>query len=205
MKRHQTVLSVLVVSLALSLGLLISGCGEKIAIPQAKGVFSLDEYTVDETYEVDGPAIQLTRGGSFLFVLTPGTLSKYETDFDLQFQVTGLEGPLALCVDGEADFVFVWEDDTKSVVWYDTIDGQRLGSSSLPEVQTVTGMATNPSVNPASARGADIPVSFGSPIGGDPPLRFFPGRGFGPPWCFGPGRRGGRPVRPRSGGNGDRQ
>ncbi len=145
MRRRQTGILFVAVAGVLTLGILLAGCGEKIAIPQPVGVFSINQYKVDDIYEVEDQAIQLTQGRGALFILTPGTLSKRDTKFGLTQEVTGLAGPLSICMDEGMGIIFVWEDDAKRVSWYDASNLDPLGTSDLPDVQTAVALATNPS------------------------------------------------------------
>lgn len=145
MRRHRRGILLVAVAGVMTLGILLTGCGDKIAIPQPTGVFSINQYKVDDIYEVEGQAIQLTQGLSTLFILTPGTLSKRDTNFGLSKEVTGLAGPLSLCIDEGLRIIFVWEDDAKRVRWYDSSTLDILGENILLDVETAVGMATNPS------------------------------------------------------------
>lgn len=124
-------------------GIMLTGCGDKIAIPQPVGVFSINQYKVDGVFEVEGQAIQLTQGWGALFLLTPGTLSKRDTKFGISEEQTGLAGPLSLCMDEDLGVVFVWENDAQRISWYDASNLDLLGATALPDVQTVVAMTTN--------------------------------------------------------------
>ena len=66
MSRHpegiRTFLAAAVLVMVLPLGIMFSGCGEKIAIPQPTGVFSLNQYVVLDSFTTTGPAIGNLQG-----------------------------------------------------------------------------------------------------------------------------------------------
>lgn len=126
-------------------GIIMAGCGEKIAIPEAQGVFSIDQYKNDGSHEMSDEVIQLTQGWSSLWVLTPGTLTKMNIEFGVSDQRDGLEGPTSISMDVELGLVFVWEDNASRVSWYSASDLEALGSTDMPEVGTAVAMATNAS------------------------------------------------------------
>jgi hypothetical protein len=148
MRYHTAGLRIVLVAATLTLmpvlGLVMSGCGDKIAIPQPTGIFSLNQYVALDTFTTTGSALQLTQGRGALFILTTDSLSKRDTRFGLIEQVGGLAGPQSLCVDEQGDFVFVWENDAQRVSWFDAGSLDPVGSTILPDVQTAVAMATNP-------------------------------------------------------------
>ncbi|MBU2502300.1 hypothetical protein KJ682_13290 [bacterium] len=123
--------------------LLPAGCGEKIAVPQPKGLFSVSAYILDEVYPDDSP-LQVTASQGSLFVLTDGALAKRDQQYGLIHEVAGLAGPTALCVGDLRELVFVWEQDAGQVSWFSTTDLTLMGSTVLEGVLSVTAMATNP-------------------------------------------------------------
>ena len=143
MKLHQAGIRIIIVALALSLGLIFLGCGEKIAIPQPTGDFSINQYTLLDSLDVGGPAVQLTQGWGFLFVLTADAVTKFDVGLNLDTRVSGLSGPTALCADIDDGLLFVWEDGAKRVVWLDSASMLLMGSSVLPDVQTAVAITTN--------------------------------------------------------------
>jgi len=125
---------------------MIAGCGEKIAIPEATGLFSVTGYGLDGTYsDPDGPR-QLTLAQGFLFVLTENSLTKRGQGYDPVPDVPVVAGLLdarAICVDERQQIVFVWEQGTQTVSWYSTaLEVQ--GFTDLPDVQSAVSMATCP-------------------------------------------------------------
>lgn len=122
---------------------LLNGCGEKIAIPEPEGLFGISAYREWARFQGDAPLVQLAVSQGRLFTLTADTLSRRNLSFDQNDSVGGLNGATALCVEITADLVFVWEDDIKQVNWYAGQDLALLGSTALPDVETVAAMATN--------------------------------------------------------------
>ena len=123
-------------------GLALSGCGEKIAVPEPKGLFSVSAYIDDAAYPDDSP-LQVAVAQGNLFVLTPQALTKRDQEYGLIASVEGLAGPTALCVDGSRQLVFVYERDASRVSWYSTSDLEPLGSSALPDSHIAVAMAAN--------------------------------------------------------------
>lgn len=164
MKFHQSGIRIVFVSLAVSLGLMFSGCGEKIAIPEPSGDFSINQYTLLDSLGVGGPAVQLTKGWGFLFVLASDAVTKYDVGLHFDQQVTGLAGPTALCADENEGLLFVWEDGVKRVGWYDSSSLELLGSSILPDVDTAVAMTTNTAG--VDQAGADSYLYLSDPVSG---------------------------------------
>lgn len=162
MKRHQAGIRTVLASLALCLGLMFQGCGEKIAIPEPSGAYSINQYTVLDSLDVGSPAIQLTQGWGLLFVLTSDAVTKYDVGLNLDTQVSGLSNPTALCTDIDAGLLFVWEDNLQRVNWYDSGSMDLMGSSILPDVVTAVGMTTNPAG--ASEAGAESFLYLSDPV-----------------------------------------
>lgn len=129
-------------------GLLLSGCGEKIAIPQPEGLYSGSPYRIIDSYEDEGGPIQLTIANNTLLVLTPTTLTKRDQNYGvvtaggLPVAVEGLEDARSLCVDEGEGLVFVYERGTGTVSWYLTTNLARQGSTPVPEVRDATSLAT---------------------------------------------------------------
>jgi hypothetical protein len=124
-------------------GLFLSGCGDKIAIPQAVGDFSTSGYQPGTSFDFPG-IVQLTTSQGRLYVLSADSLSRRNTKFEQQLGAGGFENAQALCVDGDGTWVFVWEEGAKRVQWFDANDLAPLGAADLPEVATVVAMVTNP-------------------------------------------------------------
>lgn len=135
-----------VAALLLGLAAAAGGCGEKIAIPEAEGLFGLREYSVYLTMEEDDPR-QLVQVQGSVLVLTRDALVKRSTLLTETGRVSGLADPRALCVGLGDELVFVWDQGTRTVSWYDRSDLAPIGAAVLAEPQRVVGMA-------ASARGA---------------------------------------------------
>jgi hypothetical protein len=88
--------------------------------------------------------VQLTQFQGLLFVVGPNSLVKRNQAYEEQFRVDGLSMASAICVEPESGWVFVWEDGTKSVSWYDSADLTWLGSDVLDNLGPVVALETNP-------------------------------------------------------------
>ncbi len=121
----------------------LSGCGDKIAIPEPEGLFGISLYREWANFQATEPVVDLVVSQGRLFTLTADTLSKRNLTFSQSDSVGGLSGAAALCVQEDSNLVFVWEEDIKQVNWYSGSDLQLLGSTSLPDVDTVVAMAVN--------------------------------------------------------------
>jgi NHL repeat len=129
------------------MGILFSGCGEKIAIPQPKGLFSISAYLdAGDPFEMNDPR-QLVVVQGALFVINQDSLSRRNLGFGLTDgveAVTSLVDPISLCGDADLGLVFVYEQDNSNLSWYSTSDLALQGSTLLPDVQTAVSMATCP-------------------------------------------------------------
>lgn len=125
--------------------LLVAGCGDKIAIPQARGLFSVASYVEAGTFDVAEPrGLKVLQGGVFL--LQRDTLSKLDQGLnalDNVQPVTGFSEATALCGDGGLRLVFVFDRAGAGLSWYDMADLAPLGSAALPEVQSAASMTIN--------------------------------------------------------------
>ncbi len=132
--------------LLLLVGSLISGCGEKIAIPQPKGLFSVRAYLSAGEFLVDDPRqLAVIQGG--LFIIHGDSLSRRFQSFELTTGVPPVVGTgnlISLCGDADLGLVFVYDETTSRVLWYDTTDLTLLGSTDVPDVQTAVSLATCP-------------------------------------------------------------
>ncbi|MFN2370377.1 MAG: hypothetical protein ABR506_04395 [Candidatus Krumholzibacteriia bacterium] len=134
------------VAAALAALALAGGCGEKIAIPEAEGLFGFREYRVFQTLTEDDPR-QLIQLQGAVFVLTADALVKRTTILEETGRAAGLADPTALCSGPGDSLIFVWEQGTRTVSWFQRSDLQRAGSTVLAEPVRVVAMA-------ASTRGA---------------------------------------------------
>lgn len=120
----------------------LAGCGEKIAIPQAEGLFSVSGYQEFDTFD-SGGATQVLQLSNLLYALTPNALVKLDQDFAEIIRAEGLVQAAAMCAGPEADFLFVWDQGTHTMHWYAVTDLALAGSVTLPEIQEVRGIAAN--------------------------------------------------------------
>ncbi len=136
-----------VLLLLLTTGILFSGCGEKIAIPQPKGLFSISAYLdAGDPFPMDDPR-QLVVVQGALFVINQDSLSRRNLGFGLTdgvAAVTGFGDPISLCGDADLGLVFVFDQANSQLSWFNTSDLVIQGSATLPAVQTAVSMATSP-------------------------------------------------------------
>jgi hypothetical protein len=131
---------VLLPALLSAAGLLVAtGCGQKIAIPEAKGLFSVKSYVLWDSFLVDDPRQVAVQEG-VIYLLEGNTLARRNLDFGALASQPGLDDPTALCVDEE--LVFVWEEGAQQLSWFLAESLLRLGSRHLPGNGRVTAMAT---------------------------------------------------------------
>jgi len=121
----------------------LSGCGEKIAIPVAEGLFSVTAYTEFDRFENTGTR-QMTVANSALFVIDgDGMLSKRNHIFDILESRTGLADPTALGHDEAEDMIFVWEAGASRLSAWSSTDLEPLGYAELEDIGAVTHLAAN--------------------------------------------------------------
>lgn len=124
------------------------GCGDKIAIPEAVGLFSVNAYYHHEALPGAG-ARQLCIANSLLFVIADdGSLTKRFQNFEETARVDGLADPTAVARDEEHDVIFVWEAGAGRLSAWAAADLAPLGATELPELGTVTHLG-------AAAAGVD--------------------------------------------------
>ena len=140
MKR--TVLTAGLVAAAITLAVL-AGCGEKIAVPVAEGVFGIVDYSVAADLVPDYTVRQLKFGPTGLYVLGEDRLVRYNTEFVVQDSVLGITDATSMCADMDELVVFVWEQASQQVLWYDAITLDPLGAATLSGVSAAVDMVTN--------------------------------------------------------------
>jgi hypothetical protein len=143
MNRRRTIAAVVVLG---SLWLALAGCGEKIAIPEARGLFSVAPYYGDGELVVNDPRQVLAVQGN-LFVLAADSLTKRDQAFNLIAAATGFGDAQAMCSDDGDSLVFVWDQDRRQVDW---LSARTLeppvglpSTTPLPDVQRCVAMATS--------------------------------------------------------------
>ena len=121
---------------------LSGGCGEKIAIPEPEGLYSLNAYYLQQSYD-DPNAVQITSASGALFVVgSDGTLYKRSMNYTATDSVTGLDDPTAVCVDDDDGLVFVWEAGASRLSTFDFSDLTPLYATELASVRSGTHMVT---------------------------------------------------------------
>lgn len=123
-------------ALAATLAVGLQGCGEKIAIPEAEGLFGNLAYSALDSFPGVG-ARQLCIANNSLFVVSDdNSLTKRNQSYAEFERVDGLEDPTAVCTDEEDDIIFVWEQGTRVLSAWASSDLTPLGASELPDVQS---------------------------------------------------------------------
>lgn len=121
-------------------GFLLGGCGEKIAVPQAQGLFGVNAYYADTSFAAPG-VDQITVINNLLYVVGGGELSKRDLDFQVIKTVGGLAGPVALCRDESGGTILVWEQDAGRLSAFAASDLSLRGQTELPAVHRAVAMA----------------------------------------------------------------
>jgi hypothetical protein len=136
-----------VILLALASGYFAAGCGEKIAVPEPEGLFSVAAYLPDgePLLVADAEAVLSNQGSVLLLQSTRlALLNQALVEIDA---VEGFTDARAMCVDDDRALVFVWDQDAQTMTWYQTLDLEPPtgvpGSTTLPEVTSCTGLATS--------------------------------------------------------------
>ena len=130
-------------ALAVAGGLLLAGCGEKIAIPEPEGLFSVSQY-IDYGAWADNDPRQLVAAQGAVFVVSADGLTKRDLEFGEQGRVTTLADARAVCADHSGTWIFVWEQGARQVSWFRRDDLTPGGVAVLDSAVTVTAMATSP-------------------------------------------------------------
>ncbi len=124
-----------------ALAALSGGCGEKIAIPQPIGLFSVSAYILEGAYP-EPAAVQVAVINNNLFVLTAdGALVKRNLNYQEIGRVENLEQPTAFCRGDQSQLIYVWEQGARRVRVFNSTDLAPQGQSSLPAVRSVASMA----------------------------------------------------------------
>lgn len=142
MSRRGSLAAALGLAACAALALATSGCGVKIAIPHAEGLFSVSAWLDDEQF-ADADARQITQALGGLFVVAADSLVKRDLEYRQIAGVGGLVDATALCVDPAGQVVFVWDDGTRELKWYSVSDLTALGSASLPHVGSARAIAAD--------------------------------------------------------------
>jgi hypothetical protein len=118
-----------------------TGCGDKIQIPEPKGLFSVNLYLLEAVYPDDDPrAVTVAQGN--IFVTTSERLTKRDQEYGEIAHVAGLSDPRAVTADPQGEVVFLWEQGTARVHAYAAADLTMLHTSALP-AGPITGLACN--------------------------------------------------------------
>ncbi|MBK8165187.1 MAG: hypothetical protein IPK64_04370 [bacterium] len=118
------------------------GCGEKIAVPEPRGLFGLASYVTEATYSAP-LARQLLQSNGFVFTVEAGAVRKLNQEFGEVAAATGLVDATAVCVGPSREVIFVWDQGTRRLHWYAATNLTELGQAELPAVQSVRALGTN--------------------------------------------------------------
>jgi len=164
MMRGRCQLGGLLVVLAAA-GFLLGGCGEKIAIPEPVGLFSVSQYYDYGTTDIAGVRDVVAVQGA-VFVVTGDSLVRFDQDMGDSHGVGGLADARAVCTEPDETWLFVWEEAARRVSWHRRDDLSFGGSADLPEVAGVTAMATSP-VGVEAVPGAQFFLYLAEPDSGN--------------------------------------
>ena len=119
----------------------LAGCGEKIAIPEPEGLFSVNAYYPIAQYD-DPDARQLAVVNGLLYVVgVDGSLVKRSQVYDERERYDGLGDPRALCADDDSDLLFVYDQGTLELKVFDVGDLSLLHSVPMSHVMSVSHLA----------------------------------------------------------------
>jgi hypothetical protein len=123
--------------------LAVAGCGEKIAIPVAEGVWGVQSYVYEAAYE-DPDAVDLIAARGALLVVTPDAVIKRDLSYNERDRVGGLESAARVCLDDSSRIGFVYERAAPPrITWFDFDTMDVLGSQNVPEIVAGGAMATS--------------------------------------------------------------
>jgi len=120
--------------------LVAAGCGEKIAIPQPVGLFSVSAYIEDGRFPDTQPR-QIAAAQGALFVLNADSLTKRDQEYGRVTAVGGFADPRSICVDETGQIIFVYDQAGPAVSWYAGTDLALLGETILPQVLSGASLA----------------------------------------------------------------
>ena len=131
-------------ALLLAAWALLPGCGDKIAIPQAEGLFAVNAYYHFESAPGAGARQLCVANGKVFVTADDGSLTRRFQDFGEDGRVDGLADPTALTRSEDGAVIFVWEAGAGRLSAWAASDLSPLGAAELPEVGSVThlGAAT---------------------------------------------------------------
>ncbi len=111
---------------------LLAGCGTKIAVPQPYGLASVAAYhLVDEFPDQDPVQLALVYGNLYVLTAGDGRLTCRDLDYNERAAVGGFGQPTALCLDDLGEMVFVYDQQDRTVSYYNAQDLAYLGDTHL--------------------------------------------------------------------------
>ena len=115
-----------------------AGCGTKIAMPEAQGLFSVDAYVAYGEFP-DAGARRLAVANNLLFVLdADGRLAKRNLNYELLEEVAGLADPVDVAAGDDQELVFVWEEGAHRLTAFRTADLTVAAAAELPDLRGIT-------------------------------------------------------------------
>jgi hypothetical protein len=117
---------------------LLVGCGEKIAVPVAEGLFSVNAYYEDAFYADPAVTGLVSFNGVLYMTDGDGNLTKRNLGYEQLEQVQGLEDPVALCPDDDLGLVFVWEQGAGRLSTFTASDLSPAGAALPAGVRSVS-------------------------------------------------------------------
>ena len=144
MKRHLTIAWLFLLLASGSGTVFMAGCGDKIALPVAEGLFGNYRYRVESGKTWDQPIQDMVVSLGRIYVLQSDNLTKYTSTLaEALYVVSDFGDATAMAVDEGTGLVFVWDDADKFVRWYDAGTLAAVGSAQLPDVQTAVAVTLN--------------------------------------------------------------
>lgn len=133
-------------ALALCVALVNPGCGEKIQAPVAQGIPTSSRFYLEKIpWNLTDPTDVLESEGRILVAEgSPGTVTKYETNGDVELQVDGLVNPVAMAIEPTRHVLLVGEtgpdaDGTPRLSFFSRRTLDPLGSADLSGLATSLG------------------------------------------------------------------
>lgn len=111
----------------------LAGCGEKMAIFEPIGLFSVTRYLESDTFDDNDPRQLIVIGGNLFVVSGHGNLTKRNQNYEEIARVDDLDDPTVLCGDDTGELVFIWERGARRVSVYSASDLSYLGETDLSE------------------------------------------------------------------------
>jgi hypothetical protein len=110
----------------------LSGCGEKIAVPQPRGLFSVSAYYLDEEFtDLEPRQVAVIKNNLFVLTSGDGRLTKRDQKYGEIASAGDFGDPTAFCGDDQGEIIFVWDQASRTVSYYNAEDLAFIGSTNL--------------------------------------------------------------------------